>query len=121
MLRHKVGDIVTCSRGGWWKVVAIDPLIKGKIILELALDNKGNVPKNARRLSMPDHWCTLVLVSKVKQQREQDLKKYNNLLFIIDPTSGIDDSILDEKLKDTTSSEPKYLTTLDPPVSLQKK
>lgn len=122
MSKHKVGDIVTCNRGGWWKVVAVDVVNKGRLILELVLDHKGNVPKNKKRLSTMDTWCNLVLVNKIKEQRDQDLRRYNNLLFIIDPSSNaIDNSLIDEQLRMNISSEPDYLTSLDPPASLNKK
>jgi hypothetical protein len=114
----KNGDIVACGRGGWWRVKSKDPHSSNRLILELVMDVKGNLPKkNPRTHSAYSNWCRLVTIEDIKKQREESNTKWEKLLYILSQKEYPIEN--PEKTKEVL--EPDFLTNLSPPPSLSKK
>ena len=118
----KMGDIVCCGKSGWWRVKESDPINKNKMIIELVLDAKGNIPrKNPRRYSAWKQWCQKITVDSVMKNKEMELKKWDRLLFILDPSLEIEDESITKGAANLERPEPDYLINIGPPPSLMKK
>lgn len=110
----KKGDVVSCGRSGWW-------VIKGfsqgeRLILELAMDRFGNIPKKKKEYSAYSRWCQKVTIDYVKETKDSENKKWNTLMNILDPINfPLDESNLEVRKE---KPEPEILTYLGPPPSL---
>lgn len=122
MFDFKEGDIVVCGRTGWWRVKSKDLHKSNRLMLELIMDGKGNVPKKTpRTFSAYANWCKIVTLDDVKKQREESKKMWDTLLFILDPEQEIDNKEIKDLIKKTEKSEPDFLLNLPIPQSLAKK
>lgn len=118
----KVGDVVTCSRSGWWRVQSLDPHRNNRIILELVLSKDGRIPKKtARTYSAFKNWCKKITVEEVKKSKEFQNKILDTLLLIIDPKQNIEDEEIIKSLECSEKPEPEYLIRIGPPPSLLKR
>jgi hypothetical protein len=119
----KSGDIVAFGpKSGWWRVKDVDPKSNNRIILELVMDSKGKVYTGKKRLySAYITWIQKVTVDSINLQKEADLKKWDTLLFILDPNQEIKNESVAKSFEGLQKPEPEYLTRLGPPPSLLRK
>ena len=115
----KIGDIVTCGRSGWWRVRNMDPQNQNRMLIELVMDSKGNIPKkNSRCFNASKQWCNKVTPESIKKQRDLDCKRWDTLLYIVDPTQEVEDKSILKSLENKDKPEPDYLVNIGPPPSL---
>jgi hypothetical protein len=117
----KIGDIVTCGRSGWWRVKSLDPQNQSRIIIEMVLDSKGSITKKGSRVySASKTWCQKVTVNDIKRQKEEYSRRWDILLFMLDP-SQVEDRNIVKILEWEDKPEPDYLANIGPPPSLLRK
>jgi hypothetical protein len=126
----KPGDIITCHRSGWWRVVGDDNVTvnyygnksDGRLIVELVMDKSGRMPKrNPRNISVHKSWCQKLTPEIIKQNKEKENKRWDTLLFLVDPTLKENPQEIPEGLGSISRPEPDYLSKLPPPKSILKK
>ncbi len=119
----KKGDIVIFGpKSGWWRVIDRDPKTNNRTIVELVMDSKGKLYTGKKKLySAYMTWLQKVTPDLVNIQKEADIKKWNTLLFILDPNQEMKDESVAKSFEGLQKPEPEYLTRLGLPPSLLKK
>lgn len=113
----KIGDIVTCSRSGWWRVKSQDA--QGRINLELVLSRDGDIPKKfVRTHSSHKNWCKKITIEEVLHSKKTQNKILDTLTLIIDPKQIVDNEEVLKSFENKEKPEPEYLKRLGPPPSL---
>lgn len=126
----KPGDIVACHRSGWWRVVGEDNMTTnynggkatGRIMVELVMDKSGRLfKKTSRSLSVHKSWCVKITPDFIKQAKEKENKKWDTLLFLVDPDAKDNPQEIPDGIGHIPRPEPEYLSRLPPPQSIFKK